>query len=163
MRQHLLEDIRSHALAKPNQFAVCDSQVSINYGALDRFSTSLAMHLQAIGCKTGSRVVVVANRRAIIVAAILGTFKAGCIHVPLDPRMPAARLQYILNDIAPAAVITGAGVKVINAYGPTEVTCGCTAYTIRDLEPGRQELYPIGRPFKHVRTFLVGSEGERIT
>ena len=35
MRQHLLEDIRSHALAKPNQFAVCDSKVSINYGALD--------------------------------------------------------------------------------------------------------------------------------
>ena len=351
MRQHLLEDIRSHALAKPNQFAVCDSEVSINYGALDRFSTSLAMHLQAIGCKTGSRVVMVANRRAIMVAAILGTFKAGCIHVPLDPRMPAARLQYILNDIAPAAVITeedlretvgaylppqaslllkedlerilhasaatdyvpgpdvssagrlldvpayciytsgstgrpkgvlidhrsivdfyegieevydvraesvcasfsplhfdvflmdmlyplaqgarlhvhddivfsdllfqtiatnnvthfsawglmlgliaqasefgttplphlqtvltgtdipnvdtvqrwlraGAGVKVINAYGPTEVTCGCTAYTIRDLEPGRKELYPIGRPFKHVHTFLVGSEGERIT
>ena len=106
MRQHLLEDIRSHALAKPNQFAVCDSQVSINYGALDCFSTSLAMHLQAIGCKTGSRVVVVANRRAIMVAAILGIFKAGCIHVPLDPRMPAARLQYILNDIAPSVVIT---------------------------------------------------------
>src|SRR3954454_14886825 len=106
MRQHLLEDIRSHALAKPNQLAVCDSEVSITYGALDRFSTSLAMHLQAIGCKTGSRVVVVANRRAIIVAAILGTFKAGCIHVPLDPRMPAGRLQYILADIAPAVVIT---------------------------------------------------------
>ncbi len=84
MRQHLLEDIRSHALAKPDQLAVCDSEVSINYGDLDRFSTSLAMHLQAIGCKTGSRVVVVANRRAIMVAAILGTFKAGCIHVPLD-------------------------------------------------------------------------------
>jgi amino acid adenylation domain-containing protein len=351
MRQHLLEDIRSHALAKPNQFAICDSEVSIKYGALDRFSTSLAMHLQAIGCKTGSRVVLVANRRAIMVAAILGTFKAGCIHVPLDPRMPAARLQYILNDIAPAAVITekdlsdtvraylppqaslllkedlerilqasaamdcvpasdvrswswpvdlpayciytsgstgrpkgvlidhrsivdffegteevydvraesvcasfsplhfdvylmdmlfplaqgarlhvhddivvpdllfqtlttnhvthfsawglmlgliaqapefgttplphlqtvltgtdipnvdtvqrwlraGNGVKVINAYGPTEVTCASTAYTIRDLEPGRQELYPIGGPLKHVHTFLVGSGGERIT
>jgi amino acid adenylation domain-containing protein len=351
MRRHLLEDIRSHALAKPDQFAVCDSDITINYGVLDRFSTSLAMHLQAIGCTTGNRVVVVANRRAIIVAAILGIFKAGCIHVPLDPRMPAARLQYILNDIAPTVVITeedlretvgaylspqaslllkedlerilrvstatdyvsasdlsspgwlldlpayciytsgstgrpkgvlidhrsivdffegteqvydvraesvcasfsplhfdvflmdmlfplaqgarlhvhddivvpdllfqtiathdvthfsawglmlgliaqasqfsttplphlqtvltgtdiphvdtvqrwlrvGAGVKVINAYGPTEVTCASTAHTIRDLEPGRQELYPIGSPLKHVHTFLVSSDGERIT
>ena len=121
MRQHLLEDIRSHALAKPNQFAVCDSEVSITYGALDRFSTSLAMHLQAIGCKTGSRVVVVANRRAIMVAAILGTFKAGCIHVPLDPRMPAARLQYILNDIAPAAVITEEDLReTVGAYLPPQ-------------------------------------------
>src|SRR6476620_8631094 len=121
MRQHLREDIRSHALSKPNQFAVCDSKVSISYGALDRFSTSLAMHLQAIGCKTGSRVVVVANRRAIMVAAILGTFKAGCIHVPLDPRMPAARLQYILNDIAPAAVITEEDLReTVGAYLPPQ-------------------------------------------
>src|SRR5438046_10360538 len=105
MRQHLLKYIRSHALAKPNQFAVCDSEVSINYGALDRFSTSLAMHLRAIGCKTGSRVVMVANRRAIMVAAILGTFKAGCIHVPLDPRTPAARLQYLLTTIPTTARI----------------------------------------------------------
>jgi non-ribosomal peptide synthetase component F len=121
MRQHLLEDIRSHALAKPDQFAVCDSEVSINYGALDRFSTSLARHLRAMGCKTGSRVVVVANRRAIMVAAILGTFKAGCIHVPLDPRMPAARLQYILNDIAPAAVITEEDLRqTVEAYLPPQ-------------------------------------------
>ncbi len=117
MRQHLLEDISSHALAKPSQLAVCDSELSINYGDLERFSTSLAMHLQAIGCKTGSRVVVVANRQAIMVAAILGTFKAGCIHVPLDPRMPAARLQYILNDIAPAVVITEEDLReTVGAY-----------------------------------------------
>src|SRR5258708_20126466 len=69
MRQHLLEDIRSHALAKPDQLAVCDSDLSINYGALARFSTSLAMHLHAIGCNTGSRVVVVANPLATIHSA----------------------------------------------------------------------------------------------
>src|SRR5258708_34278885 len=105
MRQHILEDIRSHALAKPNQFAVCDSELSINYGDLDRFSTSLALHLQAIGCKTGSRVVMVANRRAIMVAAILGTFKAGGIHVPPAPRRPAPRRHNTLNNPAPDLVI----------------------------------------------------------
>jgi acyl-coenzyme A synthetase/AMP-(fatty) acid ligase len=83
---------------------------------------------------------------------------------------PLPHLQTVLTgtdipnvDTVQRWLRAGAGVKVINAYGPTEVTCGCTAYTIRDIEPGRQELYPIGRPFKHVHTFLVGSEGERIT
>jgi Acyl-CoA synthetases (AMP-forming)/AMP-acid ligases II len=56
-----------------------------------------------------------------MVAAILGTFKAGCIHVPLDPRMPAARLQYILNDIAPAAVITEEDLReTVEAYLPPQ-------------------------------------------
>jgi amino acid adenylation domain-containing protein len=83
---------------------------------------------------------------------------------------PLPHLQTVLTgtdvpnvDTVQRWLRAGAGVKVINAYGPTEVTCGCTAYTIRDIEPGRQELYPIGSPFKHVQTFLVGSEGERIT
>ena len=48
----------------------------------------------------------VAPRQAILVAAIVGTFKAGCVHVPLDPKMPAARLDYILREITPAVVIT---------------------------------------------------------
>ena len=84
--------------------------------------------------------------------------------------VPLPHLQTVLTgtdipnvDTVQRWLRAGAGVKVINAYGPTEVTCGCTAYTIRDIEPGRKALYPIGSPFKHVQTFLVGSEGERIT
>lgn len=83
-----------------------DSQVSFDYAGLDRFSTRFALHLRALGCKPGDSVVMLANRRAMLVAAILGTFKAGCIHVPLDPRMPANRLEYILADVAPAVVVT---------------------------------------------------------
>jgi amino acid adenylation domain-containing protein len=55
-----------------------------------------------------------------------------------------------------------AGLRVINAYGPTETTCAATAYLISEIEPDRQELYPIGKPLKHVTAFLVGSQGERI-
>src|SRR5262249_45666823 len=41
-------------------------------------------------------------------------------------------------------------------------TCAATAHVIREIEPDRQELYPIGKPLKHVQVFLVGSRGERI-
>jgi amino acid adenylation domain-containing protein len=346
MRQHILDSIRAHARSSPHKCALSDTRVSIHYAGLDDFSTRMAIRLCELGCEPGARVAMVAHRRASLVAAILGTFKASCIHVPLDPRMPSGRLQYILSDIAPTVVIadddlrdtvaacldaganvlmvseierllladeaqsaptwlrapkldapayciytsgstglpkgvlidhrsivdffdgasevydvtehavcasfsplhfdvflmdmllplaqgarlcvyddivvpdlmfetiqanqvthfsawgmmlgligqakdfagtrlprlqtilTGTdvpdvktvqswlgkntGVRVINAYGPTETTCAATAHVIRVIELDRQELYPIGRPLKHVTAFLVGSEGERI-
>ena len=356
MRHHIVEALRGHARNSPTKCALADTRVSIDYATLDRFSTRFALRLRELGCEPGDRVAMLASRRAILVAAILGAFKAGCVHVPLDPRMPAGRLQYILADVAPALVITdeelrdtiaehpavgaakillasdldrllaellpaeeaapvssapplpalqlddpayciytsgstgrpkgvlidhrsiadffdgtqevydvtadsvcasfsplhfdvylmdmlfplaqgarlhvyddvvvpdllfetirgnglthfsawgmmlgliaqaadfdtaplprlktiltgtdvpdiktvqrwlrknpGGGVRLINAYGPTEATCAATAHVIEAIEPDRKQLYPIGKPLKHVRAFLVGDGGERIT
>ncbi len=350
MRTPLLQSIQSTAEAHPERCALADGNVRIDYATLDRFSAAFAERLLALGCRHGDRVVLLSNRRAVTVAAILGTFEAGAVHVPLDPRMPEARLAYILEEIAPAVVVTeeslrervaealpaeapilaeadlaavleraqeapaSAGrpaddgsfdpaapayciytsgstgrpkgvvirhgslpdffegtrefydvregavcasfsplhfdvflmdmlfplsegatvhlhddvvfpdllfetirandvthfsawgrmlglvaqarvfdsaplphlrtiltgtdvpdvktvqrwlaknehVTVLNAYGPTEVTCAATAHPIREREPGREALYPIGKPFRHVEAFLVDDEGQRI-
>src|SRR5262249_57147547 len=100
--------------------------VTIRYAALDDCSTRMAIRLCELGCEPGARVAMVAHRKASLVAAILGTFKAGCIHVPLDPRMPQGRLQYILSDITPAIVITeddlhDAVVKSLGASANTHI------------------------------------------
>jgi amino acid adenylation domain-containing protein len=106
MRHHIVEAIRGHARNSPTKCALADTRVSIDYATLDRFSTRFALRLRdELGCEPGDRVAMLASRRAILVAAILGAFKAGCVHVPLDPRMPAGRLEYILADVAPALVI----------------------------------------------------------
>lgn len=351
MPGHIVHAIQAHALDTPYRTALSDSRGDISYAELDRFSTRFALYLQSHGCAPGDRVAMVASRRALLVAAIVGTFKAGSVHVPLDPKMPGERLNYILNDIAPALVIvddeiadelvamlpdsarmlrvsdlerllddddsisrdacvralplpeldlsatayciytsgstgrpkgvlinhrsivdffdgtrhvydvtacsrcasfsplhfdvylmdmlfplaqgahlyvhddviapdvmldalcahdvthfsawgmmlglimqaerfdaarlphlrtilTGtdvpdiktiqrwlrktAGVQVINAYGPTEVTCASTAHVIRELEPERRALYPIGKPLEHVRVLLLGDDGRAI-
>jgi acyl-CoA synthetase (AMP-forming)/AMP-acid ligase II len=102
MRQHILDAIRAHARSSPDKCALADTRVSIRYAGLGDFSTRMAIRLCELGCEPGARVAMVAHRRASLVAAILGTFKASCI---LDPRMPSSRLQYILSDIAPTVVI----------------------------------------------------------
>lgn len=106
MVKHIVQAIQSHGISTPYKSALSDSRCELSYAELDSFATRLACTLQALGCKPGDRVVMLANRRAILVAAILGVFKAGCVHVPLDPGMPAERRRYILADIAPALVIT---------------------------------------------------------
>jgi amino acid adenylation domain-containing protein len=41
-----------------------------------------------------------------MVVALLGTMKAGGAYVPLDPMYPTARLEQLLGDCAPVAVVT---------------------------------------------------------
>ncbi len=105
MPEHIVEVIRSHALEKPYKRALSDSRHELSYADIDAFATRFALRLQVLGCRPGDRVLMLASRRALSVAAIVGVFKAGCVHVPLDPRMPADRLAYIVPDIAPALVI----------------------------------------------------------
>jgi amino acid adenylation domain-containing protein len=106
MHQHIVQAIQGNARGAPHSIALSDTRCSMTYGDLDAFSTRVAIRLIETGCRPGDRVVMLANRGAITVAAILGVFKAGCIHVPLDPHMPRERLQYILTDIEPALIIT---------------------------------------------------------
>jgi amino acid adenylation domain-containing protein len=52
--------------------------------------------------------------------------------------------------------------RVVNAYGPTEVTIVCLTHTIEQPQPGREHAYPIGRPLDGVVIKLMGEAGEII-
>src|SRR5699024_7970722 len=43
------------------------------------------------------------------VVAILAALKTGAAYVPIDPGLPAARIEFVLADAAPLAVITLTG------------------------------------------------------
>ena len=52
--------------------------------------------------------------------------------------------------------------EFINLYGPTEVTCNCTFYRIREKWEAFNRL-PIGSAFPGRQVFLLDEKGERIT
>ena len=47
----------------------------------------------------------------------------------------------------------------VNLYGPTEITCNCTYY-ILDREFEKDEMIPVGIPFKNEKVFLLDGEEE---
>ena len=53
------------------------------------------------------------------------------------------------------------GVRFVNLYGPTEITCNCTYYIV-DRPYADQEKLPIGRPFPNTKVFLL-SDGHEVT
>ena len=56
--------------------------------------------------KPDDRVAIVARRGLDTLVGLLAILKAGAGYVPVDPAHPAERLNYLLSDSAPVAVLT---------------------------------------------------------
>ncbi|EUA24829.1 AMP-binding enzyme family protein [Mycobacterium xenopi 3993] len=48
------------------------------------------------------------SRSAEAIVAILAVLKTGAAYVPIDPALPAARVGFILDDVAPMVAVTTA-------------------------------------------------------
>ena len=63
----------------------------------------------ATGVGPGQRVALLLPRSAEAIVAMLAVLKTGAAYVPIDPAVPAARIEFVLDDAAPIAAITTAG------------------------------------------------------
>nr|WP_161558128.1 non-ribosomal peptide synthetase [Streptomyces antimycoticus] len=68
------------------------------YERLDAAANQFAHALLTIGVHRGDRVGVCLERGPALVAALLGTLKAGACYIPLDPEYPVDRLAYMARD-----------------------------------------------------------------
>ena len=93
----------------PEAVAVSCEGRSWTYRELDEASNRLAHLLIDRGVQAGQRVALLLPRSAEAVVAILAVVKTGAAYVPIDPAVPAARMEFVLADAAPVAAITTAG------------------------------------------------------
>ncbi|BET96662.1 hypothetical protein TCT1_15830 [Xenorhabdus sp. TCT-1] len=94
------------AIQHPDAIAVMSGEQSLSYGELNRRANRLAHHLMTLGVRPDDRVAMCVERSLEMVVGLLGILKAGGAYVPLDPIYPAERLAYMLEDSAPAVVLT---------------------------------------------------------
>ncbi|AZC38062.1 non-ribosomal peptide synthetase [Pseudomonas chlororaphis] len=106
--QPLHARIEAQAAVRPQALAaVCLGQ-SLTYAELNRKANSLAHHLRLLGVQPDDRVAIVARRGLDTLVGLLAILKAGAAYVPIDPAHPAERLNYLLEDSAPLAVLAQA-------------------------------------------------------
>ncbi|MFE5793155.1 AMP-binding protein [Streptomyces sp. NPDC056503] len=89
----------------PDRTAIDDGAVTHTFAELEQGALAVAGWLAAQGVGAGDRVVVLAEKRAVMPMIILGVWKRGAVHVPLDATEPEARLRGLLARLRPAAVI----------------------------------------------------------
>ena len=93
----------------PQAVALTFGDRSWTYQELDAAANRLAHWLVAHGAGPGECVGLLAERSAQAIIAILAVLKTGAAYVPIDPGLPAARIEFMLTDAAPIAVITTTG------------------------------------------------------
>ncbi|HTU33191.1 MAG TPA: non-ribosomal peptide synthetase [Candidatus Acidoferrum sp.] len=84
-------------------------ELRITYGELNLRADRLAAELRAIGLGAEDVVALRFPRSVGLIVGVLGVLKAGAAYLPLNPRTPAPRINFELDDSGARAIVTSAG------------------------------------------------------
>ncbi|MCW2545827.1 MAG: AMP-dependent synthetase and ligase [Mycobacterium sp.] len=88
--------------------AVYSGDREVTRSALRASARDLAATLSAAGVKPGSPIAVMLPNGPEVVAAMFGTWYAGCVYVPINPRVTPQELGALLEATQPAVLIAPA-------------------------------------------------------
>ena len=144
----------AQADARPGAVAIVHGDEEATYAELEDRSNRLAHYLRERGFGRGALVAVLLPRSIDHVVAMLGVLKSGACCVPLDPENPAARIDAVLGDCDPAALVTGGapfryGGTVIDLHSPE----------VAAASPERPERADAAAPQPHDLAFILYVSG----
>lgn len=154
MTQTLHTRIIEQAGKNPDATAVYSDAGVLTYRELDERSRALAERLVAEGAGPGVPVGVCVERTPDLVVGILAALRAGSCYVPLDPRYPAERLEFMVRDSGTRLLLTTPASRSNCPAGPTLVVLDGTVTT----EPGERPVPVVPADIAYV-IYTSGSTG----
>ena len=109
----------------PQRVAVASGDDSLTFSELDHATARLAGTLAARGVRPGDRIGIGLERGLGLIVAMLAVWRAGAAYVPIDPRYPAERREFMAAD---------AGIRVLLSRDGDSARSGDVAL----LDPGMQ-------------------------
>ncbi len=103
--QTLPEAVAAYAALGPQRPAAADSRRSLTYGQLNERASRLANALLALGLRKGDRVAVLAYNCVEWVEVYIGLGRAGLVTVPINFRLVAPEIRYIVENCEASAFI----------------------------------------------------------
>ncbi|GLV86878.1 hypothetical protein Slala03_65670 [Streptomyces lavendulae subsp. lavendulae] len=99
------ERFAEQARRTPDRTAVSYEDESLTYAELDARANALAHRLIEAGVGRDASVGLLLERTPYLLVAALAVLKCGAAYVPLDPRLPEARVDMIMEDVGAAALL----------------------------------------------------------
>jgi len=90
----------------PDSIAIEQGSKVYSYSKADALSNQLAHFLREKGIAPEEKVAILLPRCSEVYIAMLGVLKAGGAYIPLDPEIPAERINYIMEDSGAKLIIT---------------------------------------------------------
>lgn len=90
----------------PDAVSIARGGQTLSYAELNGRANQLARFLIRLGVRPETRVGIALQSSLNLPVALLGVLKAGAACLPLDPNYPKDRLQLMVDDAQPAAVLT---------------------------------------------------------
>ncbi|MCQ2417291.1 MAG: amino acid adenylation domain-containing protein [Oscillospiraceae bacterium] len=107
MQTNVLEYLEQTLPRVPNKTAFADDHMQLTFAQLSGNAKAIGTQLHADGIY-GEPVVVFMEKSPAAINAFFGVIYAGCYYVPLDVEMPAFRIEMILEQLKPRALICDA-------------------------------------------------------
>lgn len=102
----------------PDNIAVVYQERAITYQELNQKINQVAYQLRDLGIRPDDFVVIMAKRSIEMIIGIFAIVKAGGAYVPIDPSYPQNRIDYILADCKPKAILQAYTAKIENTDIP---------------------------------------------
>jgi len=90
----------------PDNVALTFEGQSLTYAELNRKANQLAHYLRSLGAQPETKVGICLDRSLEMIVAVWGILKSGAAYVPLDPKYPQDRLDYMSEDAGVALLVT---------------------------------------------------------
>ncbi|KAI9147152.1 Nonribosomal peptide synthetase dtxS1 [Paramyrothecium foliicola] len=107
--EHCVHDlVHSHAQANPSAPAICSSEGELSYGELDALSTRLASYIanhKVMSSGSETTIPLYFEKSIWTIVAIQAVLKAGAAFVLVDPSLPAARRDYMIQETGNSSLI----------------------------------------------------------
>ncbi len=143
-----LDDFFEESARKyPRNIAIEDGDKRYTYAETGKISNQLANYLTSMSVGPENKIVILLPRRGEVIIAMLGVLKSGAAYIPLDPEIPAERVNFIMEDAGAKLLITDN--EILNRIGEQ-----LNHYDIYNIDSSFTELasYPETKPVVENRT-----------
>ena len=142
----VVEMFQARAELEGDRVALRQGGEELSFGELLGQSEALAACLVKHGVEPGDRVAILSRRSTLAVVAVLATLRARAAYVPIDPSVPRARLDHVLEDSGARVLLAGegplpaAGVPGVSVLSIADGIRTGQGATLDRSEPGLDDL-----------------------
>lgn len=126
----------------PEHIAIYHNDITISYKLLDNAANNLAFDLIKKGILPGDYICVLMDRTPTLIMAMLAIFKIGATYIPINPKYPDDRIEYVITDSQAKCILVNNPDKLSKKHQAITITIPLLWSELEFLEKSKSSNLP---------------------